>query len=102
MHIVLVHIRVKPERVDEFIQASQENARNSIQEPGITRFDFLQQGEDPSQFTLIEVYRTPEDQQKHRETAHYLVWKEKVADMMAEPRVGVRYRNLHPDDRGWE
>jgi (4S)-4-hydroxy-5-phosphonooxypentane-2,3-dione isomerase len=102
MHIVLVHIQVKPERVAEFIQASLENAKNSIQEPGIARFDFIQQVEDPGQFTLVEVYHSPEDQQKHRETAHYLVWKDKVADMMAEPRVGVRYRNLYPEDRGWE
>ncbi len=102
MHIVFVHIHVKPERVNDFIQATIANAKNSIQEPGIKRFDFVQQVEDPNQFVLLEVYRTPDDQLKHRETAHYLTWKDKVADMMVEPRVGVRYRNIFPEDQGWD
>jgi quinol monooxygenase YgiN len=102
MHVVFVHIHVKPERVSDFVQATIENAKNSLQEPGITRFDFVQQVEDPNQFVLVEVYRSPDDQLKHRETAHYLTWKDKVADMMAEPRVGVRYRNIYPEDRDWE
>lgn len=101
MHIVLVQIRVKPEELETFIQASMENARNSIQEPGIVRFDFLQQTDDPTQFTLVEVYRDPQDQQRHRETAHYQVWKDAVAGMMAEPRVGVKYKNLYPSDETW-
>jgi (4S)-4-hydroxy-5-phosphonooxypentane-2,3-dione isomerase len=101
MHVVLVNIHVKPELVDDFIQASLENARNSNHEPGIARFDFLQQGDDPTHFILVEVYRTPADQQKHRETPHYMAWKDRVGDMMAEPRVGIRYQNLYPDDRGW-
>ncbi len=102
MHIVFVNIHVLPEKINDFIQATKENARNSILEPGITRFDFVQQVEDPGQFVLVEVYRSPEDQLKHRETAHYLAWKERVTDMMAEPRVGVRYRNLFPEDADWE
>ena len=102
MHVVFVHIHVKPERINEFIQATIENAKNSILEPGISRFDFVQQVEEPNQFVLLEVYRTPDDQLKHRETPHYQVWKDKVADMMLEPRVGVRYRNIYPENQGSE
>jgi autoinducer 2-degrading protein len=101
MHIVLVYIHVKPESLEEFIDASQDNARNSIQEPGIARFDFLQNHDDPNRFILVEVYHTPEDAKKHKETAHYLRWRERVADMMAEPRLGVPHRNLFPADDGW-
>lgn len=102
MHIVLVHIHVKPDNLDEFIAASQVNARNSIKEPGVVRFDFLQQKEDPNQFLLVEMYRTPEDADRHKETSHYLVWRDTVADMMAEPRQGVKYENLFPDDALFE
>ena len=102
MHIVLVHIHVKAETREEFIQLTLENARNSILEPGILRFDFLHQGDNPDRFVLVEVYRTPEDQVKHRETQHYKTWKDRVVGMMAEPRLGVIYRNLYPADAGWE
>jgi (4S)-4-hydroxy-5-phosphonooxypentane-2,3-dione isomerase len=98
MHIVLVHVHVKPESIESFKTAILDNARNSIQEPGVVRFDILQQAEDPSRFTLYEVYRTPEDQLKHRESAHYNRWKDAVVDMMAEPRQGIRYLNLIPVD----
>ena len=101
MHIVLVYIHVKPDFRDEFIHASMENAKNSLLEPGIARFDFLQQGDDPDRFILYEAYRTPEDQQKHRETKHYLEWKDRVADMMAEPRQGIRHVNQFPPDQDW-
>lgn len=102
MHIVLVHVKVKPEFREQFITATLENAHSSIQEPGIVRFDILQDAEDPNYFILNEVYRTPEDQLKHRETGHYKKWKDLVAEMMAEPRKGVKYINLFPSDADWE
>jgi len=102
MHIVLVHIYIKPEAIDNFKIATTENARNSIKEPGILQFDCLQQTEDPSRFTLIEVYRTPNDQLLHRETKHYQVWKDAVGDMQAEPRQGIKYRNVYPGDSEWK
>ncbi|WP_322806586.1 antibiotic biosynthesis monooxygenase [Thermanaerothrix sp.] len=101
MHIVLVHVHVKESRLDDFIQATLENAHHSVQEPGIVRFDVLQQAEDPTRFVLVEVYRQPEDQVKHRETAHYQKWRDAVAEMMAEPRQGIRYINLFPSDEEW-
>lgn len=101
MYIVLVQIHVKPEMVELFKCATIENAGNSIREPGIVRFDFLQMTEEPAQFILIEVYKSPEDQLRHRETSHYNKWKESVAVMMAEPRKGSRYTNLYPDESGW-
>ena len=101
MHIVLVHVHVKPEYLEAFKAATLENARNSLQEPGVVRFDFLQQAEDPTRFTLVEVYQTPEDQLRHRETHHYLTWRDTVPDMMAETRVGIKYANLFPEDSGW-
>jgi len=101
MHIVLVHVHVKPESVDAFRQASLDNARNSVQEPGIARFDVIQQQDDPTRFVLVEVYRTPNDAALHKDTAHYARWRDTVADMMAEPRVGVKYENVFPGDQGW-
>jgi quinol monooxygenase YgiN len=102
MYIVLVHIHVKPELTEQFKNATFENARNSIQEPGIIRFDVIQQIEDTTRFTLIEVYRTPDDQLKHRETRHYQIWKDTVGDMMTEPRQGVQYMSLFPNESGWK
>jgi (4S)-4-hydroxy-5-phosphonooxypentane-2,3-dione isomerase len=101
MHIVLVHVHIKPEFIDAFQAAGLDNAQNSVQEPGVVRFDVLQQQEDPTRFTLVEVYRKPEDQLKHRETAHYLRWKDTVEPMMAESRVGIKYTNLYPSDTDW-
>ncbi len=101
MLVVLVHIHVKPEYLDAFIAASLDNARNSIQEPGIARFDVVQQKDDPTRITLIEVYRSEDAPAKHRETAHYLKWRDSVTDMMAEPRTKSEYHNLFPDDKGW-
>ena len=102
MYIVLVHIHIKPELSEQFKNATLENARNSIQEPGIIRFDVIQQIDDPTRFTLIEVYRTPDDQLKHRETRHYQIWKDTVGDMMSEPRQGVKYMSLFPNESGWK
>ncbi len=101
MHIVLVHIHVKPEFVDKFKAASLENARNSVLEPGVARFDVIQQKEDPTRFTLVEVYRDTEAPALHKQTAHYSNWREAVTDWMAEPRQGVAYANLFPADEGW-
>jgi autoinducer 2-degrading protein len=101
MFVVQVHVHVKAESVAQFHQATLENARNSIAEPGIARFDVLQQLDDPTRFLLVEVYRTPEDADRHKETRHYHVWRDTVADMMAEPRASVKYANVFPDDAGW-
>jgi quinol monooxygenase YgiN len=101
MFIVHVHVQVKPEFVERFRQATIENARNSIREPGIARFDVIQQSDDPSRFVLVEVYRSPQDADRHRETAHYQAWRDAVADMMAEPRESLKYANVLPDDAGW-
>lgn len=102
MVIVHVHVRVKPDCVEAFRVASLENARNSVREPGVARFDVVQQTDDPTRFVLVEVYRTPEDPARHKETAHYLKWRDTVAHMMAEPRTGIKYINIFPDDRGWD
>jgi quinol monooxygenase YgiN len=101
MLIVHVHAHVKPEFVEAFRQATIENARHSVQEPGIARFDVIQQTDDPARFTLVEVYRTPDDPARHKETAHYQKWRDAVADMMAEPRTSLKYANVFPDDKGW-
>ena len=101
MFIVQVHVHVRPEMVQAFKEATIENARNSVREPGIARFDVIQRSDDETRFVLVEVYRTPEDAARHKETAHYPVWRDKVADMMAEPRYSVKYANIFPDDAGW-
>ena len=101
MLIVHVHIHVKPESVEAFRQATIANALKSVKEPGIARFDVLQQADDPARFTLVEVYRTAAAPAQHRETAHYQTWRDTVAEMMAEPRARVMYTNVFPDDEGW-
>ncbi len=101
MLIVHVHARVKPEFVEAFKQATAEDARNSVQEAGIARFDVVQQQEDPTRFVLVECYRTPEAPAAHKETAHYAKWRDAVAPMMAEPRSSVKFWNVFPDERGW-
>ncbi len=101
MLIVHVHVHVKPDCVEAFKQATIENARESIQEPGIARFDFAQHAEDPTRFVLTEAYRTPAAPVAHKETKHYLIWRDTVAPMMAEPRTSVKYSNIFPDDQGW-
>ena len=102
MLVVHVHVHVKPEFVEAFTAASMENAKLSVQEPGIARFDVIQQIDDPTRFVLVEVYRTPDDPAKHKETAHYRTWRETVADMMAEPRSSVKYGNVFPGEDGWD
>ncbi len=101
MIIVHVNVHVKPEFVEAFRQATIENARNSVQEPGIARFDVIQQEDDPARFMLVEVYRTADDPARHKETAHYKIWRDTVADMMAEARSSIKYTNIFPQDEGW-
>ena len=102
MLIVHVFVHVKPESVDSFTAATRENARHSVQEPGIVRFDVVQQQDDATRFLLMEVYRTPEDPARHKETAHYARWRDAVEPMMAEPRRSVKYVALFPEPPGWE
>jgi quinol monooxygenase YgiN len=99
--IVHVHAHVKPEAVEAFRAASLENARQSVREPGVARFDVLQAADDPTRFVLCEVYRTPAAPAAHKETAHYKRWRDTVADLMAEPRASTRYTAVFPDDAGW-
>ncbi|MGO9245270.1 MAG: putative quinol monooxygenase [Verrucomicrobiia bacterium] len=91
MLIVHVHVHVKAECLEAFKQITLENARASVKEPGIARFDVVQQADDPTRFVLVEVYRTADAPAKHRETAHYAKWRDTVASMMAEPRTSVKY-----------
>ncbi len=102
MFIVHVFASVKPEQVDAFRSVTVENARNSMQEAGIARFDVIQQQDDPTRFVLVEVYRTSDDPARHKQTPHYQKWRDTVADMMAEPRTSVKYTNVFPDEQGWD
>ena len=101
MHIAIVHVHVKADAVAAFEAATGENARQSRLEPGVARFDVLQQRDDPARFILFEVYRDPEAAVAHKTTAHYLTWRDTVASLMAEPRVGVVHVEVTPDGRGW-
>jgi autoinducer 2-degrading protein len=98
MLIVHVHIQVKPDRVEDFKAASVANATSSVKEPGIARFDVLQQQDDPTRFLLVEIYRTAEAPAAHKQTNHYKTWAETVTDMMAVPRQGVKFENVFPVD----
>ncbi len=102
MYIVHVFVTVKPDRIQDFKEATLANARASVQEAGIARFDVLQEADDPCHFLLVEVYRTTDDPARHKETAHYNQWKEGVADMMASPRTKKVYDNVFPDENGWD
>jgi quinol monooxygenase YgiN len=101
MLVVHVNVRVKPESVDAFKQATLANARASVKEKGIARFDVVQQQDDPTRFVFVEVYRTPEAPAAHKETQHYQQWRDAVAPLMAEPRSSVKFSNVFPDDQGW-
>jgi|SRR6476619_6478009 len=99
--IVHVHVHVKPDAIDAFRAASIDNARESVREPGIARFDVVQSTEDPTRFVLVEAYRNADAPAAHKTTAHYARWRDTVADMMAEPRTAGRFVNVIPDDSGW-
>ena len=101
MLVIHVHVSVKPECVEAFKQASLENARGSVRESGIARFDVVQQQDDRTRFVFVEAYRNPDAPALHKETAHYARWRDAVAPMMAEPRRSVRFDNVFPDDTGW-
>jgi len=102
MHIVHVQIRVKPESVEAFRRVTIDNARSSLREPGVVRFDVVQRSDDPTRFVLVEVYRTRDDPPRHRETSHYAAWREAAERMMVEPRSKVEYVNVYPEDESWE
>ena len=102
MYIVHVFVHVKEEWVEDFISETTENAKESLQEPGIARFDIIQQQDDPTRFVLVEVYRSYEDPGKHKLTEHYSRWRDAVAYMMEEPRTSIKYYNVFPEDGGWD
>jgi autoinducer 2-degrading protein len=99
--IVHVNIRVLPDLVEQFKQATAENARHSLKEPGVARFDAIQQEDDPTRFVLVEAYHTPEGAAAHKETSHYQAWRDTVASMMAEPRSSVKYHEVFPLAADW-
>ncbi len=96
MHVTIVYISVKPEHVAAFKEASRHNHEHSVCEPGNVRFDILQSANDPTQFVFYEAYRSRQDAAAHKETEHYRVWRDIVADWMAEPRKGIAYQGLYP------
>ncbi len=99
--VVHVHVRVRPGSEEAFVSASIVNAEASRREPGVVRFDLLRDREEPSRFVLVEIYRDASAAAAHKQTAHYARWRDAVTALMAEPRKGVRYVNLSPDDPGW-
>jgi autoinducer 2-degrading protein len=96
MIVTCVYVSVKPEAISDFIKASVENHRSSVKEPGNLRFDFVQQADDPARFMIYEAYESDKAAAEHKNTAHYLKWREAVAGMMTEPRKGVKYNILQP------
>ncbi len=101
MLVVHVMVHVKPEGIEAFKTATIENAQNSLREPGVARFDAIQQLDDPTRFVLVEVYRDADAPARHRETAHYQRWRETVEPLLAEPRTRIQYANVFPDESGW-
>ena len=98
MIVTCVYVNVKSDAVDKFINETIINHRKTVQEPGNLRFDFIQQSDDPHRFMLYEVFEDEKAVADHKETAHYLTWRDAVADLMAEPRKGVRYKIIEPSD----
>jgi autoinducer 2-degrading protein len=101
MLVVHVHVKVKPEAVQSFIDATVANAKESIKEPGVACFDVMQQQDDPTKFVLVEAYRTPDAPAAHKTTAHYATWRDAAATMMAEPRSSSKFNNIFPPDAQW-
>ncbi len=102
MYIVHLFIHVKPDKVGEFEAATLENAQNTLKEPGVARFDLIRQLDDPTRYVLLEVYHSPEDHPRHKETDHYKRWQQIAEPLMAEPRTRIIYQNVFPGDSGWE
>jgi len=101
MLVVHVHVRVKPENLDAFLDETRRNAASSVQEPGVRRFDVLQDESDPAHVVLTEVYVDQSAADAHKQTAHYARWRDEVADMMAEPRASTRFAAVFPAEDGW-
>lgn len=102
MYIVQVHVTVEDDAIQAFKTATIENARNSVKEPGIIRFDVIQQKDDPTRFVLVEIYKNEQGVVEHKKTDHYLEWRSLVEDMMAEPRYSIKYNNIYPsDEKDW-
>jgi autoinducer 2-degrading protein len=101
MLVIHVQIHVKPEFVEAFKVATVANARESVKEAGVARFDFVQQQEDPTRFVLVEAYRSVEANASHKETKHYQTWRDAAEPMMAEQRIRATYTNIFPEDKGW-
>jgi autoinducer 2-degrading protein len=99
MIVTCVHVHVKPEATDRFIEATTANHRESLKEPGNLRFDIVREAEDPDRFMIYEAYESEEAAADHKKTPHYLEWRDKVAEWMAEPRKGVKYIIIEPRDR---
>jgi autoinducer 2-degrading protein len=102
LFIVQVSVHVKPDRIDAFRAETIDNARHSVEEPGVARFDVLQQSDEPTRFLLVEAYRSADAAAAHKETLHYQRWRDTVAGMMAEPRSSVKFENVFPSDESWE
>jgi len=96
MLVALIHVHVKPEYIESFKTATLDNASNSINEPGVARFDVYQQSDDPARFSLVEIYKSEDASARHKETAHYARWRDTVAEMMAEPRTRITYNIVFP------
>lgn len=101
MLVVHVHVHVKPEHVAAFIAETRKNSEASLREPGVARFDFVQQADDVTRFVLVEAYKTADAPAQHKETAHYAAWRDAVADMMQSPRTSVKYQTLCPEEARW-
>jgi (4S)-4-hydroxy-5-phosphonooxypentane-2,3-dione isomerase len=101
MLVVHVHVHVKPEHVAAFVEATRHNSEASLKEPGVARFDLVQQADEPTRFVLVEAYKTAEGPAQHKETPHYAAWRDAVADMMQSPRSSVKYQSLCPDEPRW-
>jgi autoinducer 2-degrading protein len=101
MLVAIINVHVKSDFIEEFKAASLDNASNSVKEPGVIRFDVYQQSDDPSRYTLVEIYKTDEDVSRHRETGHYVRWRDTVASMMVEPRTRTTHRVVYPAESEW-
>jgi autoinducer 2-degrading protein len=101
MLVVHVHVHVKAEQVEAFVAATRENSLASLREPGVARFDVVQQADDPTRFVLVEAYKTADAPAQHKETAHYAAWRDTVASMMASPRTSVKFQSICPDEPRW-
>lgn len=101
MLVVHVHVHVKPECIEAFKAATLENASASLEEPGVVRFDVIQNQANPSHFILVEAYATNDAPAAHKETRHYSIWRDTVGDMMAEPRASEKFISVFPPESRW-